>query len=278
MKKKLIPLTLLCLPLSAQDDFENLKIGGSLSGVNANIASGYSLASGIGHKASLRSVALGLKNDVHYFGFANGVLNDVGAIGFANGYYNDVNGGSGQTWDRGSFATGWYNSISGRRSNAIGWDNVVVGHDITAIGTGLIGSYNQALIVGKFNEDKQNLLFSIGNGTSDFDYTQTNTTPYPRINISRSNAFEVYNDGSIKIPGALEVAGSPVVTMSNLELQLSSLGRLEADSIIISSGNPNIFSGLFKDSMIIGNNNEAYGSDINPAINQAACLSFDEVK
>ena len=54
-------------------------------------------------------------------------------------------------------------------------------------GEGTVVGYEGQTVLGKYNDNKQDTLFEIGNGTSD---------------TARSNAFEVYADGRAKVYGA----------------------------------------------------------------------------
>ena len=93
-------------------------------------------------------------------------------------------------------AIGANNNIEGGNSNvAFGYDNRIYSSNVrttisgssVALGQGIKidATVNPKISLGKYNLDDDNIIFSVGNGTSD---------------NNRSNAFEVYRDGDINSP------------------------------------------------------------------------------
>ena len=75
------------------------------------------------------------------------------------------------------------NIASGDLSIALGHSNTVTGNNSVAIGSELTASHDNQVVIGKYNYNKNNTLFEVGNGTVD----------------SASNALEVHNDGSVRV-------------------------------------------------------------------------------
>lgn len=124
------------------------------------------------HAEGWNTKALGKRS--HVEGYNNTVNGDNS---HAEGYNNTVSGES-------SHAEGQNNTVSGNYSHAGGSGTVVSGYHSIAHGDHLkTGSAYQA-IFGRYNTISSTALFQIGNGGSD---------------NSRSNAFEVYNDGHAEV-------------------------------------------------------------------------------
>lgn len=75
---------------------------------------------------------------------------------------------------------GRYNTASGTSSHAQGESNTASGNYSHAGGEGNVAGYSAQTVVGKYNNNKSDTLFEVGNGTSDDD---------------RKNAFEISGDG-----------------------------------------------------------------------------------
>lgn len=83
-------------------------------------------------------------------------------------------------------AEGWKTEASGQYSHAEGNNTIASGKYAHAGGVATIAGGEAQTVIGKYNVANTNTLFVVGNGTS---------------NSNRSNAFEVYTDGSIAIGG-----------------------------------------------------------------------------
>lgn len=81
-----------------------------------------------------------------------------------------------------SYAKGHQSVASGVYSHADGWKIKVTGNYAYASGCDTIASQMYQHVCGEFNNNKSTTLFEIGNGIAD---------------TARSNAFEVYSDGTI---------------------------------------------------------------------------------
>lgn len=102
--------------------------------------------------------------------------------------YNNINSGED------SIQTGTSNKNYGIGSAEFGSQNINRGHYSALIGSGLRneqqkedGTYNTKVIVGKWNLDRLDNIFEVGNGENDKE---------------RSNAFEVLRDGRAKVKTA----------------------------------------------------------------------------
>lgn len=167
-----------------------------------NIVSGYG-----SHAEGVRNYVTG--NYSHAEGINNSLLKNYAHV---SGYNNISNADCSETsgiWNinngYGSFVTGYYNECS----------------------------YNHQTIVGKFNLNKSDTLFEVGNGTAD--------------NV-RSNAFEVHQDGRATIgaapidpldvvnKGAIKtINGQSLVGTGNLQISVNQTG-LFSHSITINTG------------------------------------------
>ena len=68
-------------------------------------------------------------------------------------------------------------------------------------------AFKDKVVIGEFNDDKENTLLEIGNGTSG----------------SPSNAFEVYKDGTVKVGGRTLTIGDTEITEEQLQQLLALL-------------------------------------------------------
>ena len=80
----------------------------------------------------------------------------------------------------GSHAEGGYTTASGQHAHAEGWHTTASGSSSHASGYGTVASHDNEASYGKYNESKDNTLFSIGDGTAD---------------DARHNAFEITTTG-----------------------------------------------------------------------------------
>ncbi len=97
----------------------------------------------------------------------------------AEGFYTEANGTAAHSEGYQTRANGSYSHASGAYSQAYG--------DMShASGCETIAKQNYQFVVGKYNKNKEDTVFEGGYGESD---------------VSRTNVFEVYKDGSITIGG-----------------------------------------------------------------------------
>lgn len=208
--------------------------GGAI-GIQNTVSGGNSIALGaVNNITEAGSVACGSTNHIHSkYSFVAGTNNDVsplsgGTHGYALGASNTVNsfnangalGASNNVSGSSSWAIGGTNTITGRLSVALGSNNNISGIQSVACGNantvrGLdsftagvsnviadngdlvggfaIGSYLQVdksgqVVVGKANDTSSDALFAVGNG-----YVGGSTVR------TRSNAFEVFEDGTARV-------------------------------------------------------------------------------
>ena len=68
-------------------------------------------------------------------------------------------------------------------------------------------TFKDKVVIGEFNDNKENTLLEVGNGTSG----------------SPSNAFEVYKDGTVKVGGRTLTIGDTEITEEQLQQLLALL-------------------------------------------------------
>ena len=66
-------------------------------------------------------------------------------------------------------------------------------------------TFKDKLVIGEFNDNKENTLLEVGNGTSE----------------SPSNAFEVYKDGTVKVSSGTLKIGNTTITEEQLQQLLT---------------------------------------------------------
>lgn len=171
-----------------------------------NIVSGYG-----SHAEGVRNYVTG--NYSHAEGINNSLLKNYAHV---SGYNNISNADCSETsgiWNTnngyGSFVTGYYNECS----------------------------YNHQAIFGKYNLNKSDTLFEVGNGTAD---------------NARSNAFEVHGDGRATIGAAptndmdavnkkyfednlKTINGQPIHGTGNIQISVNQSGLWVHDMLVISS-------------------------------------------
>lgn len=181
-----------------QDNVVQSYLGFSIGGDNTVLSNG------------LSSGAFGIENSVD------------GVVNFAFGAQNTINLGPGGVG---------YNFVSGR-------NNVMDGTYGGMVGSGLINKSSGSFIVGRANEDYTNSasnpnfnapLFVVGNGTID----NSSATNLP---TSRSNAFEVFKDGSVI---AKDLTASLIEANAQSLITKQYFDDNSGDSKIIEIGNNN---------------------------------------
>ena len=68
-------------------------------------------------------------------------------------------------------------------------------------------TFKDKVVIGEFNDNKENTLLEVGNGTSE----------------SPSNAFEVYKDGTVKVSSGTLTIGNTTITEEQLQQLLALL-------------------------------------------------------
>ena len=68
-------------------------------------------------------------------------------------------------------------------------------------------AFKDKVVIGEFNDNKENTLLEVGNGTSE----------------SPSNAFEVYKDGTVKVSSGTLTIGNTTITEEQLQQLLTLL-------------------------------------------------------
>ena len=142
------------------------KANGSNSFAFNGTASGENSMAFNGTASNDNAVSLGYKSSA------------TGQHSFTANSYNTAGGNN-------SVALGNECNVSGNLSFAIGYGNTVSGTCSMALGRKLSTSGNFQAVVGQFNAENSNARFIVGNGTDE---------------KSKSNAFEVYQDGTLGIP------------------------------------------------------------------------------
>ena len=125
------------------------------------------------------AAAFGRGNKAGYAGLVSGALNEVGDYAFASGNGNRAVGID-------SVATGVATEATKYASRAGGSGTIARNEFATAEGLGTKTGRQAQFNVGMYNKGRGTTLFEVGNGAS---------------NSERSNAFEVFDDGSVAIGG-----------------------------------------------------------------------------
>lgn len=120
----------------------------------------------------------------------------------ASGEKSHAEGENTKATGSGAHAEGSNTTASGEDSHAEGSNTYAVGARSHACGNSTVAGYIDQTVIGRFNQNGTDTLFEVGNGTSDTE---------------RSNAFEVYKDGTLSI-------GGETVSPEQFERLLSMLG------------------------------------------------------
>ena len=182
------------------------------------------------------ATSFGVNNTVYANeGFATGMSNFIDETadqGVANGYKNKLSG-------KAHFVTGSLNNVSeGDRDTIFGASNVVKGNNKFVAGTGLLveKTSNGSTVLGQYNEDIQDAIFILGNGSSNnrrnalvIDKSgniiaygtltvDKNTTVNGKLNINDATIINGTLDvnGNVSIKGVMNLNGSNVVTEATL--------------------------------------------------------------
>jgi len=218
--KKILPLFIVpaalvqLAPLHAQLSGNSLSIG---SGNGFDDVNGYYGAIGSGNTTSFGTASLQIGN-FNYLADSDGVLSVgesnhgsaaslsaiIGRGNFTGCSTSAVIGSFNTGWPSDSLIVGSYNSANGETMIVAGQNNDISSayYSAFAFGIGLAASWpNAALtLLGRYNNTDvvTNSLFVIGNGSD---------------SSNRRNAFEVFQNGDIKIPGGkLSIFATPSST------------------------------------------------------------------
>ena len=159
-----------------------------------------------GSKPALQHVFGNLQTNTGDQSHSEGIWNR--ALGFtthvSGGYntaydsYSAIIGGTyGKAYGRRDLITGNYNTAYGNNTFICGTRNTAKASSAFVGGYYNIADYHYQSVLGLCNENKENTLFEIGNGTYE---TKTDADGESYIDItSRKNAFEVYLDGHAEL-------------------------------------------------------------------------------
>ena len=134
-----------------------------------------------------------------------------GSLTTAYGRASHAEGSTTLTEGDNAHAEGLQTIASGAQSHAEGKNTEVVGDNAHASGLGTQAMYDEQFAAGRYNDCKSDTLFEIGNGYVD-----------EHSDIVRSNAFEVYADGSARVYGSSDDPNA-VVRNEDLEEALSNI-------------------------------------------------------
>ena len=155
-------------------------VGANASGEDVKVTGSDAFGTGFMNEiAGDFGAGFGRHNKVGYAGLASGSNNEVGDYGLVAGNGNKATGID-------AVATGVSTQATKYASRAGGSGTLARNEYAVAEGLGT-RTYRQAqFVVGQYNKARKNTFFEVGNGASATD---------------TSNAFEVYEDGSISIGG-----------------------------------------------------------------------------
>lgn len=133
----------------------------------------------------------------------------------AEGYSTTVNG-------QGGHAEGYGTTATGRYSHAEGYSNTATGNYSHVGGRNNTAGYANQTVIGKYNSNKSDTLFEVGNGESG----------------SPNNALELYDTGLLKV-GAVETASGLLrpVTANPSDTASTALTKLKVGSQTYSISN-----------------------------------------
>lgn len=121
----------------------------------------------------------------------------------ASGRSSHAEGIDTTTTQQAAHAEGWGSDATHSAAHAEGIGTLASGYASHAGGYHTIAGNNSQTAIGKFNDNKTDTLFEVGNGTAD---------------DARSNAFEVYDTGRFGTPGlwfSVNASGEPCVTFED---------------------------------------------------------------
>lgn len=164
----------------------NMITSGNLQHISATVF-GSNFASGYGNNIQLSDHSISM-------GVSNSLLRQDGS--FAVGWYNSI---SSSTAGSANFLAGYDNSSIGIDNSGnilLGNNNTANGYDSWILGAGHVGM-DMTVSLGMFSSNVTNAALIVGTGTS------------PTL---RNNGLVVMKNGQVVVPGSMTVGGSPVVT------------------------------------------------------------------
>lgn len=177
-----------------------LEIGPTGANQVSNTSTMYSGAIGSGNNVTAAgSFAVGFNNGIGVYSTTGNSSMCVGASNSNSGVYSTIFGSNNTIWnDNGEDGSAFYSLVSGNfnynnassYSAVFGYNNSVdIANYSLTVGAGLINTWSYSTLVGKYNayQGGSGLLFIVGNGAD---------------STHRSNALEVYNDGTVLISKA----------------------------------------------------------------------------
>lgn len=145
---------------------------------------------------------------------ANGEFSHAeGNVAIANGNCSHAEGFYTEASGYVSHAEGYHTQATGQHAHSEGYYTEASGAMSHAGGHYVKAAYNYQTAIGKYNENKSDNLFEVGNGTSD---------------SARSNAFEVDKDGNAIIKGQLTQVPTtitPSITVSTGSLSSATITK-----------------------------------------------------
>lgn len=136
----------------------------------------------------------------------------VGNHNVASGNYSHAEGTECKATGLYSHAEGSYCTASGTSSYAGGSHSTASGYESFVVGYYNTAEYDDQFICGYYNDNQADTILEVGNGVLDEDIGE----------YVRSNAFEVYKNGNIKLTGEIDTA--EVSTLSNSDYIYVSVG------------------------------------------------------
>lgn len=166
------------------------RASGSTVGTNSTAEGGENTASGnYSHAEGYNTTASGSNSHAE----GNGTT--------ASGDTSHAEGGHTTASGIVSHAEGYGTTASGNYSHAEGASTIASGNYSHTEGASTRASYSYQHAGGKYNDNKTTTLFEIGNGTA---------------NNARSNAFEVYSDGSLSTDNGTTKTKLPVIKTATI--------------------------------------------------------------
>lgn len=181
----------------------------------------------------------------------------------ATGMYSHAEGHYSKSTANAAHAEGYYTTASGLNSHSEGANTKAIGEDAHAEGYlteasgkyshangfGTIAGYESQTVVGTYNDNNENTLFEVGNGSNPDNL---------------SNAFEVYSDGHVNINGDIYQNGEKINIGGGGSENAVRFPDLSDDPETLSPNSPNTVP---YDGYIIVENVASYDADTYISIN-----------
>ncbi len=148
-----------------------------------------------------------------------------GQVSIASGNTSHAEGYGCKATNDNTHAEGHGATASGQASHAEGYWTVAKGKFSHAGGQQTKAGYTAQTVVGKFNKNKSDTLFEVGNGTADSD-------------SKRSNAFEVYTDGHAEVQ-TMGTTNNTVATKQYVDREIANFDFIKVVGVLPEEGLPN---------------------------------------